>query len=158
MTEEQLSALLRLKRHEQPPPQYFDRLLTDIHRRQRAELLRQPLWKIAVERVQTFFGEHSMGGLSYAGTMAAALLVGTATIGLLTRGDIEAVSNSTIASAQPATSAPPPLLSLAPASAAQPAALEPPSFSAAQTGRSLAGEPRYVIDARPASYEPTFKF
>ena len=39
MTEEQLTALLRLKRYEQPPPEYFDRLLQDIHRRQRTELL-----------------------------------------------------------------------------------------------------------------------
>src|SRR5581483_8970963 len=86
MTEEQLSALLRIKRFEQPPPQYFDRLLQDIHRRQRAELLRRPLWKIAAERVQTFFSEHSMGHLSYAGALASVLVVGVAGIGLMTSG------------------------------------------------------------------------
>src|SRR5580698_2927056 len=84
MTEEQLSALLRIKRFEQPPPQYFDRLLQDIHRRQRAELLRRPLWKIAAERVQTFFSEHSMGHLSYAGALASVLVVGVTTIGVMT--------------------------------------------------------------------------
>ena len=47
MTEEQLTALLRIKRFEQPPPQYFDRLLENIHRRQREELLHRPLWRIA---------------------------------------------------------------------------------------------------------------
>ena len=158
MTEEQLSTLLRLKRHEQPPPQYFDQLLADIHRRQRAELLRRPLWKIAVERVQTFFGEHSMGGLSYAGAMAAALVLGTAAIGLLTSGGVEPERQPQLATAKPAISTPPALLSLAPAAPAQPVALEPPSFQAAQAERSLAGAPRYVIDARPASYEPSFKF
>src|ERR1700744_1431075 len=84
MTEEQLSALLRIKRFEQPPPQYFDRLLQDIHRRQRAELLRRPLWKIAAERLQTFFSEHSVGNLSSAGALASALVVGVVGIGLMT--------------------------------------------------------------------------
>src|SRR5688572_12187229 len=86
MTEEQLSALLRLKRYEQPPAQYFDRLLQDIHRRQRADLLKLPLWKIAVERVQTFFGEHSMSRLSYAGSLASVLVIGMTAIGLMTPG------------------------------------------------------------------------
>src|SRR5258708_39842639 len=84
MSEEQLSALLRLKRYEQPPAGYFDRLLQDVHRRQRAELLRRPLWKIAAERLQTFFSEHSMGHLSYAGALASALVVGVVGIGLKT--------------------------------------------------------------------------
>ena len=86
MTDEQLSALLRLKRYEQPAPQDFDRLLQDIHRRQRSELLHRPLWKIAAERVQTFFSEHSMGHLSYAGALASALVVGVVGIGLMTSG------------------------------------------------------------------------
>src|SRR5580698_763263 len=94
MTEEQLSALLRIKRFEQPPPQYFDRLLQDIHGRQRAELLRRPLWKIAAERVQTFFSEHSMGHLSYAGALATVLIVGVAAIGLLTSGGSTVVPGS----------------------------------------------------------------
>jgi hypothetical protein len=71
MTDEQLSALLRLKRYEQPPAGYFDKLLTDIHRRQRAELLRRPLWKIVLDRIQSFFGERSLGNLAYGGAMAA---------------------------------------------------------------------------------------
>src|SRR3954462_6609138 len=75
MTDEQLSALLRLKRHETPPSGYFDRLLADVHRRQRAELLQRPLWKIAFERFQTFFGEHSMGPFSYAGAVASVVAV-----------------------------------------------------------------------------------
>ena len=86
MTDEQLSALLRLKRYEQPPAQYFDRLLQDIHRRQRADLLKLPLWKIALERVQTFFSEHSMSRLTYAGSLASVLVVGVTAIGLMTPG------------------------------------------------------------------------
>src|SRR4051812_37491496 len=86
MTDEQLSALLRLKRYEQPPDGYFDKLLADIHRRQRAELLRRPLWRIAIDRVQTFFGERSLGNFAYGGAMAAFVLCGAGLMGLWTKG------------------------------------------------------------------------
>src|SRR4051795_13751876 len=76
MTEEQLSALLRLKRHEQPPPGYFDDLLRAVHRRQREELLQRPLWRIALERLQCFFGEGVLAPVSYAGVLAAVAIAG----------------------------------------------------------------------------------
>jgi len=147
MNEEQLSALLRIKRFEQPPPQYFDRLLQDIHRRQRTELLRRPLWKIAAERVQTFFSEHSMGHLSYAGALAGVLVVGVAGIGLMTSGGNtalpvvaeEATPQQKILNLDTRDK---PGLALTPSSPA----VVPGLFPAAH-------EPRYVIDARPASYE-----
>jgi hypothetical protein len=149
MTDEQLSALLRVKRYEQPPAQYFDRLLQDIHRRQRAELLQLPLWKIAIERVQTFFSEHSMGHLSFAGALASVLVIGVATIGLITPGgSIERIS-------PPHSAADPErFVSLAPSNAAP--FLKFPSLQAARSGlETVSHQPRYVIDARPASYEPS---
>jgi hypothetical protein len=156
MTEEQLAALLRLKRFEQPPPHYFEELLGDVHRRQRAELLRRPLWRIGWERVQTFFGEHSMGGLSYAGAMTALLLVGVTTIGLLTPngGGRSGHAAGLTASIQRPT--PPPHFSLQASTAALP--LETQPFPAAQGRHDASRFPRYVIDARPASYEPVFQF
>lgn len=156
MTDEQLSALLRLKRYEQPPPGYFDQLLHDIHRRQRAELLRRPLWRIAAERVQTFFGEHSMGGLSYAGAMAGVMIFGLATIGLFTTGEIESgsVSSGKIAGIQ-RPSAPQRLITLQPPASG----LELRPTTTAQPGLPVSARlPRYVIDARPAVYEPSLKF
>jgi hypothetical protein len=156
MTDEQLSALLRLKRYEQPPTQYFDRLLQDIHRRQRTELLQLPLWKIAIERVQTFFSEHSMGHLSYAGALATILVIGVTTIGLITPGgSIERTSPSqNVAQNTPADSER--LLSL---QVSKPLPLQSPSLQTAQSGLGTAGhQPRYVIDARPASYEPSSSF
>jgi hypothetical protein len=85
MTEDQLSALLRtVKRYEQPPPGYQDQLLRDIHRRQRAELLRMPLWKIALERLQTLFGEHSIGPATYGTAMAGLVVLGITAIALVT--------------------------------------------------------------------------
>jgi hypothetical protein len=166
MTDEQLSALLRLKRYEQPAPQYFDRLLQDIHRRQRAELLRRPLWKIAAERVQTFFSEHSMGHLSYAGALAAVLVVGLTGIGFLTSGgsmdrasrQVQLAFNT---SDKPNTPVDPPapekpMLSLA---AGKPVHVLDASLPAAQTSYGSGyHQPRYIIDTRPVSYDPSSAF
>jgi hypothetical protein len=156
MTEEQLSALLRLKRFEQPPPQYFDQLLENVHRRQRAELLHRPLWRIGVERVQTFFSEHSMGNVSYAGAMAAALILGVGTIIVATPGEIgrkggqamAANSSSQQSRVSPAFS----LQSTGPV--LKPVTFEPQRIQPRSGRVFLAKDRRYVIDARPASYEP----
>jgi hypothetical protein len=119
MTEEQLTALLHLKRYEQPPPEYFDRLLRDVHRRQRADLLRSPLWKLAIERMQTFFSEHSMGHLSYAGALTLTLLAGAAAISLM-QPSKEISRGAKAATPQP---------------------------------KLAIDQPRYIIDARPASFQ-----
>ncbi len=153
MTEEQLTALLRIKRFEQPPPQYFDRLLENIHRRQREELLHRPLWRIAVERVQTFFSEHSMGNVSYAGAMAVTLVVGAGAIAVMMPGEVE--QRNFVAATTPKQPKAGSLLTLQSRQSATP--VLPAAFESqlAQPTRSLAAKDRrYVIDARPASYEP----
>ena len=149
MTEEQLSALLRIKRFEQPPPQYFDRLLQDIHRRQRTELLRRPLWKIAAERVQTFFSEHSMGHLSYAGALAGVLVVGVAGIGLMTSG-----GNTALPVVAEEATPQQKILNIDTTAKSRLVLDDTPSSPTALSGYlPAAHQPRYVIDARPVSYE-----
>ena len=157
MTEDQLSALLRtVKRHEQPPPEYFDQLLRDLHRRQRAELLRRPLWRIGVERLQTFFGEHSMGPASYAGAMAAVVVLGVTVIGVAVPSKFEQVHPSG-AIAQNAAATPTPFtLQPSQVSVASQTPLFPHTPRQAPSSQT---PPRYVIDARPVLYEnPSFSF
>jgi hypothetical protein len=166
MTDEQLRALLRIKRFEQPPPGYYDQLLRDIHRRQRSELLRRPLWKIALERVQTFFGEHSMSPASYAGAMATLLIFGVGVISMVPSGGSgrSGFSGSTLAQASiggvKAPQASPNLRLQMPVGSDRVVAAGLDSLRnrpASQPTQSVR-HPRYVIDARPVSYEPTFSF
>jgi hypothetical protein len=147
MTDEQLSALLRLKRYEQPPAGYYEQLLKDIHRRQRTELLRSPLWRIALERLKTFFGEHSMGTLSYAGAMAGLLVLGVSAIGLLTPGQSSS-GGATVASTEPQARPP------------QHSTLEGREMTAFDAPRrdGISNAPHYVLPVLPAMYEATKNF
>ena len=164
MTEEQLSALLRLKRYEQPPAQYFDRLLQDIHRRQRADLLKLPLWKIALERVQTFFSEHSMSRLAYAGSLASVLVVGVTTIKLMTPG-------TAVQQAQVDNTPQPPVIASVHVDDYVPTPVPERVFNLQGAGPALATDAqsirtslpmfgsavspqRYIIDPQPVSYVP----
>jgi hypothetical protein len=52
--DDHIARLLRLKRYEQPPPDYFDNFLQEFRRRQRDELFSQPLWAICFERARGF--------------------------------------------------------------------------------------------------------
>src|SRR5207245_9631054 len=71
----EIGRLLRLKKYEQPPPGYFENFLHEFHRRQRDELLRQPLWKIAFGRVQDFMMSLNVASLaSYRVAVTAVLL------------------------------------------------------------------------------------
>lgn len=137
MTEEQqLQALLRLKRYEQPPAGYYEKLLRDVHRKQRSELLRRPLWSIAWERLQTLFSEHSMGNVSYAGAMAGVAVAGILAINAASKSGVGTGPSIASAATHPA------------ASEAQPAELHQPlqAPQLAQTRLVAATAPVLTLD------------
>jgi hypothetical protein len=155
----EVARLLRLKRYEQPPPSYFENFLHEFHRRQRDELLRQPLWRICLERAQSFMSQLDMRSLASYPTAVAAMLVAAAIFSLKVYQQPE---TARVATQSPLT------LSM-PVNAEQEWNLASPigthsfriepvgSFrESAQTHR--AAPPRYVLDSVPVSYEPTFRF
>ena len=155
----EIARLLRLKRYEQPPPGYFDNFLHEFHRRQRDELLRQPLWRICLERAHNFMLQLDTRSLASYPTAVAAVLVCAAIFSLKVYQQPE--------TARVATQSP--LTLSVPVNAEQEWNLASPvstqifrtqpvrSFrQSAQTHR--AAPPRYVLDSVPVSYEPTFRF
>jgi hypothetical protein len=64
---DEIGRLLRLKRYEQPPPDYFENFLHEFRRRQRDELLRQPIWRICFERAEVFALRFNIRPLASAG-------------------------------------------------------------------------------------------
>src|SRR6202171_1143731 len=78
----EIGKLLRLKKYEQPPPGYFENFLHEFHRRQRDELLRQPLWRICLQRAQDFMFRLNVPALTSYPAAVTALLVCAAVISL----------------------------------------------------------------------------
>jgi len=158
--ENEIARLLRLKRYEQPPPGYFENFLHEFHRRQRDELLRQPLWRICLERAHDFAFRLDVRSLASYPAAVAAVLVCAAVISLKIYQQPQ--------TARVAVQSPPAFS--APANAEGEWTLTSPvatqifrtqpvrNFNeSAQTHRAAA-PPRYVLDSVPVSYEPTFRF
>ncbi len=68
-----LQRLLRLKRHEAPPPEYFEDFLWEFQRRQRAEMLKRPLWRLALDRFEGAIPNFSFPRYAYASASAVAV-------------------------------------------------------------------------------------
>ena len=149
LDETQLQALLRLKRHETPPPGYFDNLLDRVHRRQREEMLRRPAWHIALERIRAFFAPLHMEW-RHAGSMAALLVVGI--LAIRTAIPERAADSSQVAQAIAGST----LQASVPNITLQPTGAQP---LAPQENRRVQRDPdapvRFIIDAQPVSYETT---
>jgi hypothetical protein len=155
----EIARLLQLKRYEQPPPGYFENFLHEFHRRQRDELLRQPLWRICLERAHTFMLQLDVRSLASYPAAVTAVLVCAAVISLKIYQQPEM--------ARVALQSPPALstpvnaegeLNLASPVSMQILRTQPVRtfHESAQTHR--AAPPRYVLDSVPVSYEPTFRF
>jgi len=74
---ERISRLLRLKRYEQPSPEYFEDFLTEFQLRQRAEVIHRPFWKIAWDRFAPIFVIPPVPRLMTVGSFAAAVVATT---------------------------------------------------------------------------------
>jgi hypothetical protein len=156
-----IATLLRLKRFEQPPPGYFDNFLHEFHRRQRAELLKQPVWRIALQRVQDFMFQLNVSTLTSYPAAATAVVVCAAVLSLKVYQTPEA-GMSNVASVRIEHQAPLPVANTnASWSLSTTPARDFGSFGSVsegvQTHRGSA-QPRYVLDSTPVSYEPSLRF
>src|SRR3954470_13663599 len=102
--DKEISALLRLKRYEQPPPGYFENFLHEFHRRQRDELLKEPLWRNGLKPSHVFMLRLNVPALSSYPAAVTAALVCAALISLKVYQTPEPVSIS--AHAGPGLTAP----------------------------------------------------
>jgi len=149
---DEITRLLRLKRFEQPPPEYFQDFLHEFKHRQRSQLLREPAWRIAWDRFCAFFGEQMPARIGY-GLASTAVLVAAA------------FASFDILHSRP--------LEVASAPREQPPAAETASFNLNTPQVQLPGlpslvsrtahtasiyPPRYVMDTRLVSYEPPSSF
>ncbi len=161
LNEDQIGKLLRLKKYEQPPPGYFDNFLHEFHRRQRDELLRQPLWRIGLQRTQDFLFRLNLPGLTSYPAMATALLVCAAVISLkvyqtpegvnvAAQNRTPVVATTTVPDTAWSLSNPVTTRDLGPS-------LVRTVKDSSKTHR-VAAPPRYVLDSTPVSYEAAFRF
>jgi hypothetical protein len=75
--EQKLQALLRLKKHEQPPADYFENFLAEFHQRQRESLMKQSVLSLFWERLTTWVSclQRPVVMWSTAGAYAAVILL-----------------------------------------------------------------------------------
>ncbi len=154
----EIGKLLRLKRYEQPPPGYFEDFLHEFHRRQRDELLRQPLWRICLERAQDFMFRLNVPSLTSYPAVAAAVLVCAAVISLkiYQQPDPANVALQSRPALSEAVNADGEWTLASPVAATRVFTTQPlgrSNKSAHTHFRNGGTPPRYVLDSVPVSYE-----
>jgi len=157
--ENDIGVLLRLKKHEQPPPGYFDNFLHEFQRRQSAELLREPLWRIVLRRAQDFSFQLNIPSLTSYPAMATAVLICAAVLSLKvsqtpTSNNLATAPVTARATGDSAWSLSTPVNTRG----LEDAAVFRTSTESAATRRTTGAPPRYVLDATPVSYEASLRF
>jgi len=79
--DDHIAHLLRLKRYEQPPPNYFENFLHEFRRR-RDKSLPEPFWSSCIERVQDFAFWHNLWPLAYTGAAMVAVVAASVVISM----------------------------------------------------------------------------
>jgi len=159
--EDEIGKLLRLKKFEQPPPAYFDNFLHEFHRRQRDELLKEPLWRICLQRAQDFMFRLNVPGLASYPAAVTALLVCAAvislkvyqtpeTVNVAAQNRAPVIATTTLPDSAWSLSKPVTTRDLGPS-------LVRTVKDSSKTHR-VAAPPRYVLDSTPVSYEAAFRF
>jgi len=161
LSEEQIGKLLRLKKYEQPPPAYFENFLHEFHRRQRDELLKEPVWRIALQRAQDFLHRLNIPGLASYPAMATAVVVCAAVISLKV---YQTPATETVAAQNRAPVVATTALTDSNWSLSSPVTTRDLGPSLVRTVKDsskthrVAAPPRYVLDSTPVSYEAAFRF
>ena len=151
----EIGRLLRLKKYEQPPPGYFENFLHEFHRRQRDELLRQPLWKIALGRAQDFMMSLNVARIASYPVAVTAVLLCAAVFSLKIYQTAPAPNVAHLSPAVPAQHVAEDSWSLATPVSTRITGSQPRTHLS--THRT-ATPPRYVLDSMPVSYESSLRF
>ncbi len=168
-----LQRLLRLKRYEVPPTEYFEDFLFEFHRRQRAELLQRPLWRLALDRLEGALPTFSPARYVYAGSFAVATAVALiASSNILTAQPHRTVGGVQVAQVDTLPTAAQPVAPVVAANHLRRLDLhnarttvrlpelnfdqQPAQPYTAVSARSA--RPRYVLDTQPVSYEQPSSF
>ena len=166
-----LQRLLNLKRHETPPPEYFEDFLWEFQRRQRAEMLKRPLWRLALDRFEGALPNFSLARTTYRGASAMAVMVAVVVSGRIMIMPRTAVAPSLQASVKVGR------VPLMPPPSGVTVVSASPKFDFYSTKRQFrlpetdfdrphataasfakGTRPRYVLDTQPVSYEQPFSF
>jgi len=79
-TNESVSKLLKLKRHEQPPEGYFEDFLREFQDRQRSEIHQRSLWEIISDRMASLMPSFEVPRMAYAAIAVMAVVATTAIV------------------------------------------------------------------------------
>jgi len=144
--------LLAARRAVSVREEYVEGFLKDFHTRQRSEMLRTPAWRLAIERFGAALAEFQVPRAAYAGAFAVFVVSVSVTLVLPGRrapGPEEHLAAATVSGPAMRLGADEVLVAL-------PANFLPIHAGIGQHNPAL--PPRYVLDARPVSYEPPFTF